>query len=123
MSNTTSNPKLFKKYSFYNSNSNLDISTLPLNANSFKVFHYILKHLEFGNLIALNQTECSQDLRMSRSKIHASLKALTEHGIIRRLPKKSGTTCVYQLNPTIAYRGTQAKYSITLDSFLGLNTL
>ena len=75
--------------------------------------------MDFGNIIALNQTECSQDLRISRSKVHTSLKSLVEHGIIRKLPKKAGTTCLYQLNPTIAYRGTQDKYSITLDSFFG----
>jgi predicted transcriptional regulator len=121
MTNSTSNSKLFKKYSLLNSMPSIELSKLPLNGTTFRIYHYLLPLVDFGNEVVLNQTECARELKMSRTQVNSSLKTLIEYGIIRKLPKKFASVCYYQINPSLLYRGTKDKYSQAVNAFYGLD--
>lgn len=58
-----------------------NLITLDLTPNEFKIMAYVLKWMEFGNLIGLSQKKVGEDLNISKSNVSRIYKSLEQKDI------------------------------------------
>lgn len=58
------------------------LASLNISQNELKIITYILKCMEFGNLINLNQSAIARDLGLQRSNVSSNFKKLKDKGIL-----------------------------------------
>ena len=57
------------------------LANLNISQNELKIITYVLKMMEFGNLINLNQTVVAKQLNLQRSNVSYNFKKLKQKGI------------------------------------------
>ena len=92
----------------------LALATSGVSKDTLRVFLGLLRHLEFENLLVLNQTELGKELGIHRRNIGYSMKTLTELGILLQGPR-IGITRSFRLNPEFGWKGTAKNHVNALD--------
>lgn len=85
------------------------MATSDLGAVDYKVFFQLLTHLDFENLIQLNQTELAAELGMKKPNVSRSIKNLLKLGVLHEGPK-IGRCKTYRLDPNLGWKGTASNH-------------
>lgn len=83
--------------------------TMALDAEirkeTYRVFMYILGHLEFENKLLISQNDIARGMDIKQQCVNRAFKQLTQKGILLE-DKKYGTVKTYKLNTEYGWKGT-----------------
>lgn len=78
-----------------------DITELSSNSIAFKLFIFIVKHMDNNNALCVSMASLQEILGYSRQHISNGVRFLKDKGFLCVL--KSGTTNIYVINPDIVW--------------------
>lgn len=90
------------------------LAKADLGVDDFRVFMGLVAHLDFENLLVLNQADLARELDMQRQNVQRSVKRLIAMGVLLEGPR-IGISRSYRLNPNFGWKGTSKKHVIALD--------
>lgn len=85
-----------------------------LGADDFRVFFGLIAHIDYENLLVLNQADLARDLSMQRQNVQRSIKRLIGTGAILEGPK-IGVSRSYRFNPQFGWKGSAKNHVTALD--------
>lgn len=85
-----------------------------LNLTDHKVLWALMAHLDFENLLVLNQAELARKLGKKRQHVQRSIKKLMEEGVILE-GQKIGISRSYRLNPNYGWKGSAKNHHSALQ--------
>jgi hypothetical protein len=85
-----------------------------LGADDFRVFFGLIAHIDYENLLVLNQSDLARELSMQRQNVQRSIKRLIGVGAILEGPK-IGVNRSYRFNPQFGWKGTGKNHVVALD--------
>lgn len=85
-----------------------------LGADDFRVFLGLVAHIDFENLLVLNQAELARELDMHRQHVQRSIKRLMATGAILEGPR-IGVSRSYRFNPNFGWKGSAKNHVTALD--------
>ena len=91
------------------------IAQLNLGAEAYRVLWHAIGHLDFENLLVLNQTEAATRLGMKQQNFARALAKLIDAEIIEKGPKVSGRN-TYRMNPSFGWKGSAKSHREALNA-------
>lgn len=85
-----------------------------LGADDFRVFLGLVAHIDFENLLVLNQAELARELDMHRQHVQRSIKRLMATGAILEGPR-IGVSRSYRFNPNFGWKGSAKNHVTALE--------
>ena len=85
-----------------------------LGADDFRVFFGLVAHIDYENLLVLNQADLARELGMQRQNVQRSIKRLIGTGAILEGPK-IGVSRSYRFNPQFGWKGSAKNHITALD--------
>ena len=89
------------------------ITDLKMNASELRVLIYILKKMEYGNLVSLNQASVCKALNMNKSNVSLIFKKLKEKDVLIEDGEKN-----LFVNSNVVMKGLKHKLDKKRNEFL-----
>ncbi len=90
------------------------LSESSLSGSDFRVFFRLLEHLDFENLIMINQAEIARNMNIKPPNIRRSIKRLIDLGALLE-GQKIGINRTFRLNPKFGWKGSSKNHVMALD--------
>lgn len=91
------------------------IAELKLGEEAYRVLFYAIGHLDFENLLVLNQTQAAAKLKMKQQSVNRALAKLIAAEVIEKGPRVSGRN-TYRINPSFGWKGSAKSHRDALNA-------
>lgn len=87
---------------------NMSIVDMDLAVSDFRVMHWLLGNISYGNRVVVNQGRLADYLKLSRKSVNTSLGKLVKYGIVSK-SKRGFTGVEYVFSSVYVYCGTNVR--------------
>lgn len=91
------------------------LAKLKLGEEAYRVLFHAIGHLDFENLLVLNQTEAAAALGMKQQNFARALNKLIAAEVIEKGPKVSGRN-TYRMNPSFGWKGSAKSHREAINA-------
>lgn len=92
----------------FHSGSELLARDKEMTGEAFRVFHYVMSHVDYENKLLITQADVKEALEMKQPHVSRAFKLLVKKEILIE-GKKFGTNKIYYLNPYFGWKGSARK--------------
>ena len=85
-----------------------------MTATAFRVFHFLLFRMGYGNALKFTQSDIAKHIGSSERSVFSAIRLLLQKNVITK--HEANGSCFYRINPNFAWKGEHKLRNIVLQA-------